>query len=40
MGFRADYELPKRHRDAVFMLGNAVCPPVATDVLNAVRAQA
>lgn len=40
MGFRPDYQLPRTHREAVFMLGNAVAPPVATDVINAVRIQA
>ncbi|SEO64138.1 DNA (cytosine-5)-methyltransferase 1 [Luteibacter sp. UNC138MFCol5.1] len=37
MGFPSDYQLPKNHRDAVHMLGNAVCPRVATDVINAIR---
>lgn len=36
MGFPADYQLPERHRDAVHMLGNAVCPPVACDVIQAI----
>ena len=38
MGFTDDYILPHGHRDAMFMLGNAVCPPVATDLIAAVRA--
>lgn len=38
MGFPADYALPRVHRDAVHLLGNAVCPPVARDVINALRA--
>lgn len=37
MGFPGNYQLPKRHRDAVKMLGNAVCPPVARDVISALR---
>lgn len=36
MGFPSDYKLPERHRDAVHMLGNAVCPPVACDVIQAI----
>lgn len=37
MGFPETYQLPERHSEAMFMLGNAVCPPVACDVLNAIR---
>lgn len=37
MGFPSDYILPKSHKDAVFMLGNAVCPPAAEDFLNALQ---
>jgi DNA (cytosine-5)-methyltransferase 1 len=37
MGFPADYRLPAKHRDALHMLGNAVCPPVACDVIEALR---
>lgn len=37
MGFRADYALPKRHKDAIQMLGNAVVPPVARDVIEALK---
>ena len=37
MGFRADYALPKLHKDAMQMLGNAVVPPVARDVIEALR---
>ena len=40
MGFRADYLLPTRARDAMKMLGNAVCPPKIADVLTAVQAAA
>lgn len=35
MGFPADYRLPDSHKDAIHMLGNAVCPPVARDVIGA-----
>ncbi|MBF5006980.1 DNA cytosine methyltransferase [Diaphorobacter caeni] len=38
MGFPAEYVLPTQHREAVHLLGNAVCPPVARDVINALRA--
>ena len=43
MGFPADYKLPLKRggkihrRQAVHMLGNAVCPPVITHLINAVR---
>jgi DNA (cytosine-5)-methyltransferase 1 len=37
MGFRDDYRLPERQKDAMHMLGNAVCPPVASDVIAALR---
>jgi len=40
MGFPESYRLPEQHRLAVHMLGNAVCPPVARDIINAVRTQA
>lgn len=40
MGFRASYELPTSEVEALHMLGNAVCPPVATDLINALRATA
>lgn len=40
MGFPADYRLPDRHKDAVHLLGNAVCPPVARDVIQTLRAAA
>lgn len=40
MGFPADYILPRGVTEATFMLGNAVCPPVVTDLINAVRAAA
>ncbi len=38
MGFPADYILPEKHTDAVHMLGNAVCPPAARDVITAMLA--
>lgn len=37
MGFPADYLLPPTHKEAVHMLGNAVCPPVARDVITAIK---
>lgn len=37
MGFRADYRLPEIKRLAMHMLGNAVCPPVAADIIAALR---
>lgn len=40
MGFPAGYRLPARNRDAMHMLGNAVCPPVARDIITALRAAA
>ena len=40
MGFPDTYQLPERHKDAMHMLGNAVVPPVARDVINALRAAA
>lgn len=40
MGFAADYRLPTRHREATQMLGNAVCPPVARDLLIEMRRSA
>lgn len=40
MGFPATYQLPARHKDAMHMLGNAVVPPVARDVINALCAAA
>ncbi|CAZ90422.1 putative C-5 cytosine-specific DNA methylase [Thiomonas arsenitoxydans] len=40
MGFRADYKLPARKKEAMHLLGNAVCPPVAADLLAAIRAAA
>lgn len=40
MGFPDDYRLPERDKDALHMLGNAVVPPVARDVITAMMAQA
>lgn len=37
MGFPDSYILPEQHRSAVFMLGNAVPPPMARDVIQALR---
>lgn len=40
MGMRADLQLPAAVEPAMKLLGNAVCPPVARDVLTAIRSQA
>lgn len=40
MGFPAGYRLPEQHQLAVHLLGNAVCPPVATDLIQAIRSAA
>jgi DNA (cytosine-5)-methyltransferase 1 len=37
MGFRSTYRLPDRAKDAMHMLGNAVCPPVAATVITALK---
>lgn len=37
MGFPSDYKLPDRAKDAMHMLGNAVVPVVACDVIEALR---
>lgn len=37
MGFPPSYVLPTAPRDAMHLLGNAVCPAVATDFLMAIR---
>ena len=37
MGFPAGYRLPSDRKLAVHMLGNAVCPPVATALVRAIR---
>lgn len=40
MGFRPGYGLPAAHKPALKMLGNAVCPPVAEELISALRAMA
>lgn len=40
MGFRNSYQLPENKRTAMHMLGNAVCPPAAADVIRALEAAA
>lgn len=40
MGFPADTALPDSPAEAIHLLGNAVCPPVAADIIGAVRAAA
>lgn len=37
MGFRSDYVLPTGRKLATHLLGNAVCPPVARDIVTALR---
>lgn len=37
MGFPVGYQMPAGITEATFMFGNAVCPPVARDVINALR---
>ncbi|WP_119157460.1 DNA cytosine methyltransferase [Caldimonas tepidiphila] len=37
MGFPEGYRLPTQHREAVHLLGNAVCPPVAADLITALK---
>jgi DNA (cytosine-5)-methyltransferase 1 len=37
MGFRSDYHLPEKHAEAVHMLGNAIPPPMARDVIASIR---
>ncbi|MBV7418470.1 DNA cytosine methyltransferase [Comamonas sp. CMM03] len=39
MGFPRDYRLPAPAHQAIHMLGNAVCPPVARDVIAALMNQ-
>ena len=38
MGFRPDYLLPPTRKKAIHMLGNAVCPPVAAELISRVAA--
>lgn len=37
MGFPDGYLLPATHKEAVHLLGNAVCPPVARDLIQAIK---
>lgn len=39
MGMRATIKLPPIKRQANHLIGNAVCPPVATDILNSLKEQ-
>jgi DNA (cytosine-5)-methyltransferase 1 len=39
MGFPSGYVLPTAKQSAKLMLGQAVCPPVITDILQALKAQ-
>jgi DNA (cytosine-5)-methyltransferase 1 len=38
MGFPTDYALAPRKQDAIKLLGNAVCPPVAADLVRQIAA--
>lgn len=38
MSFPEDYILPKNKKQAVHLLGNAVCPDVACDLINSIKA--
>ncbi len=40
MGFPTDYPLPADRKLAMHMLGNAVCPPVARDLVTSIMEQA
>ena len=40
MGFPLGYQLPAQHPSALHLLGNAVCPPVARDLIGALVRQA
>jgi DNA (cytosine-5)-methyltransferase 1 len=40
MGFPGSYRLPENPKLAMHLLGNAVCPPVVTDILTAIQAAA
>ena len=40
MGFRDDYWLPSDHKIALHLLGNAVCPPVAAEILSQLKSAA
>ena len=40
MGFQRGYILPDNHAEAMHLLGNAVCPVVAADFLDALLAAA
>ena len=40
MGLPAGYQLPADEKTAWHLIGNAVCPPVACDLINALRAAA
>lgn len=40
MGFPETYQLPESKREAMHMLGNAVCPPVARELIRSLMAAA
>ena len=37
MGFPDDYKLPENKRLAMHFLGNAVCPPVAANLIGQIK---
>jgi DNA (cytosine-5)-methyltransferase 1 len=39
MGFQARYALPGKHRDALVMLGNAVCPSLVANLLTEINTE-
>ena len=40
MGFPASYQLPANEAQAWTLLGNAVCPPMAAELIGALKAAA
>jgi DNA (cytosine-5)-methyltransferase 1 len=40
MGFPSDYVLPTTRKTAIHLLGNAVCPPVAAEIVRQIQAVA
>jgi DNA (cytosine-5)-methyltransferase 1 len=37
MGFPAEYQLPRSRKTAIHLLGNAVCPPVAAEIVRQIQ---
>lgn len=40
MGFPEDYRMPKQHKPSMRLMGNAVCPPMAAEILRQIQAVA